>query len=84
MKNININAFNDVVVAKDKTTIYTVKVFSDGSSALYYNNGYTVGHWCNIKGLKAHINHLSCITKKNFIDEWEILNYNFFECLGII
>lgn len=88
MKNniIDLSKFHGLVVAadKDKNSYYVVNVYSDGSAALLYDNGRGFGHWCSCNKLKSHLEHLSRLTKHNFIDNWDIVNTEFFKALNII
>ena len=87
MKNYpNVSKYNNLVVAKDKDdkTYYLVCVYKDGSSALMYDNGKGFETWCSISKLKNHIEYLSYLTKKDFLDNWDILNQEFFKQLNII
>jgi len=79
-------ADHENIKAISRTTVYFLKTFTDGSQALYYDNGYTVGHWCSVPGLKWHLKDLQHIgNKKNLIpEEWKITDPDFFKSLAII
>ena len=74
------------IKATDRTTVYYLETFSDGSQALMYDNGYTVGFWCGVSGLKYHLMDLARIQeRKNLIpNHWSITDPDFFKALGII
>jgi len=81
---LDMKQFNNQVIATEGDTVYTVHVFADGSSAVMYSNKYhTNSIWCGISKLKNHIAHLSYLTKKNYLDNWTIVNAEFFKVLGI-
>lgn len=76
------------IVARTDCTLFFVKTYEDGSSALMYDNGYTVGTWCAVECLRAHFIHLNNIKYgKNWTSllpsDWIIYDHKFFERLGI-
>ena len=74
------------IKAISRTTVYFLETYNDGSAALRYDNGYTVGHWCGVKSLKFHLIDLARNgNKKNLIPEdWTITDPEFFKQLAII
>ena len=79
-------ADHENVKATSRTTVYFLETFTDGSQALYYDNGYSIGHYCSVPGLKWHLKDLQHIgNKKNLIPEdWTITDPDFFKSLAII
>lgn len=74
------------IKAIDRTTVYFLETFTDGSKALMYDNGCTVGFWCGVEKLKYHLQDLARIQeRKNLIPNcWELTDPEFFKSLGII
>lgn len=76
------------IIARTDCTIFFLKTFEDGSSALCYDNGYTVGIWCRVDNLRRHLLHLQNVKHgKNWSslipEDWIIYDHEFFKRLGI-
>lgn len=75
------------IKATSRTTVYFLETSEkDGSSALMYDNGYTVGYWCQTKRLKSHLIENAHIMHKSKIipEDWQIIDPDFFKSLAII
>lgn len=86
LMNVGNPADHDNIKAITRTTVYFLETYSDGSQALKYDNGYSVGIWCGVERLKHHMERNAYISGyKNIIpDDWQLIDKDFFKSLNII